>query len=213
LRAPSQSRLSPARTAASEVYSAVLIVAITLALSGAAYSLASFHVNPVPVYSTSSFSVYANPSFLHIEVNSSAPTTPAELRIDNASSLEGFLALSSVGYRTTSTICSSGETTFFSVSAGPGTISVSGSGNSWIDGIEESTANVQRGWHEVVLAGGSGCMVNLPGGIQVSGPSPSSSPVPMESFSSRSFLFLVPYYSSGHVATIVFDGGTQVLGF
>jgi hypothetical protein len=213
LPAPSLSKLSSARAAASEVYSAALIVAITLALSGAVYSLSDFHVTPVPVYTTSSFSVYANPSFLHIQVNSSAPSAPAELRIDNASSLAGFLELSTAGYSTTNLICSAGETTFFSVSAGPGTISVSGSGVSWIDGIEGSSAEVQRGWHEVALSGGSGCVVTLPGGTEVSGPSPSSSPLPMESLSSRTFVFLVPFYSSGHVATIVFDGGSQVLGF
>jgi len=212
---PALSRFRPSRvrSAVSEVYSAAVVVAITLVLSGAVYSLADFHVAPVPVYSTSSFSVYANPSFLHVNVNSSAPTAPAELRIDSASSLGGFLTLTATGYSTAGAICSSGRTTFFSVSSGPGTISISGPGDSWIDGVEESSASVQSGWHEVVLVGGSGCVVNLPGGVQVSGPSPSTSSVPMESSSPRSFVFLIPYYFSGHVATIVFDGGTQVVGF
>jgi hypothetical protein len=212
---PGRSRSRPKghHAAASEVYSAAIIVAITLALSGAAYSLADFHASPVPVYTTNSFTAYGTPSFLHILVNSTAPTTPVEFRLDGASSLSGFLTLTAAGYSFTGSLCAPGKTTFFSVSAGPGTLSVSGSGKAWIDGIEESSANVRQGWHTVALEDGSGCVVELPGGAQVSGPSPVVSPLPMESSSPRSFIFLVPYHAGGHVATIVFDGGTQVLGF
>lgn len=213
MRARSPSRPRAPRTAASEVYSAALIVAITLALSGAAYSLADFQVTPVPVYAENSFSIYGTPSFLHIQVNSSAPTHPAEFRVDNASSLSGFLAMTAGGYSTSLALCASGETTFFSVLSGSGTVTVLGSGVAWIDGMETWAASVQSGWHEVIIEDGSGCAIELPGGAQVSGPSASLSSVPMESSSSCSFVFLVPYLASGHVATMVFDGGTQVLDF
>lgn len=209
----SQSRPRGPRRAASEVYSAALLVAVTLALSSVAYSLADFHVTPAPAYSSSSYSVYGSPSFLRIQVNASAPTAPAEFRVDGASSLAGFLALAAGGYSSTGDLCSPGRTTFFSVSSGAGTIAISGSGSSWIDGVEASTAVVQSGWHEVAIADGSWCAIELPGGVQVSGPSPEVSAVPMESASPQSFVFLVPYFAGGHVATIVFDGGTQVIGF
>ena len=189
------------------------MVAITLALSCTAYSLADFHVDPVPVYSVRSYSAYGAPSFLHIAVNSSAPTNPAEFRLDGASSLSGFLALASSGYSVAKGLCVPGETTFFSVAAGPGTISVSGASASYIDGVETSVAAVQGGWHEVVLVNGSGCVVELPGGTRVSGSSPELSTVPFMSSSSRSFLILVPYDSGGHTASLVFDGGTQVVDF
>ena len=213
MRALSQFRPRSSRGAASEVYSAVVVVAITLALSGAAYFLADFHVSPVPVYSERSFATYGTPSFLHVLVNSSAPTSPAELRVDGASSLRGVLALTSNGYSTTSSLCNPGETTFFSVLTTTGTVSVLGSGVSWVDGVQTSEASVLGGWHEVVISNGSDCAVNLPGGIQASAASPYLSPLPRVSSSSRFFIFLVPYSSSGHLLTMVFDGGIQVLGF
>jgi flagellin-like protein len=213
LRAPSPYRRSSTRPGASEVYSAALLVAITLALSGAVYSLADFHVTPVPAYALSSYSVYGEPSFLHIRVNSSAPTRPAEFRVDNASSVAGVIALDLRGFSVVESLCAAGLTTFFSVLSGTGIISVSGAGVSWVDGVETSTSTVQSGWHEIIIEDGSGCGVALPGGAMVRGPSPSLSTIPMESSSSASFVFIVPYFTGGHVATIVFDGGSQVLDF
>jgi hypothetical protein len=35
----------------------------------------------------------------------------------------------------------------------------------------------------------------------------------MQSSSPTSFVFLIPFLAGGHVATIVFSGGTQVLDF
>jgi len=213
LHVPSLYRHSWRREGVSEVYSAALIVAVTLALSYTAYSLADFHVSSDPVYSVSSYTVYGTPSFLSIRVNSSAPTNAVEFRVDNASSLSGFLALTPGGYSAVGNFCSAGATTFFSVLTQTGMLAVSGSAVSWIDGIETSSAQVQQGRHEVVIAGGSDCTLDLPGGTVVSGPSPSVSTLPMESESSQSCTFLVPYNSAGHVATIVFDGGTQVVDF
>lgn len=210
---PSQYRRRGLREGVSEVYSAALIVAVTLALSYTAYSLADFSVPSDPVYSVSSYTVYGSPSFLAIRVNSSAPSDVAEFRVDNVSSLSGFLALTPRGYSAVGNLCAPGATTFFSVLTQTGTLAVSGSAISWIDGIEAASAHVQQGWHEVVMASGSGCSLELPGGSVVSGPSPSVSTLPMESASSRSYTFLVPYNSAGHVAAIVFDGGTQVVDF
>jgi hypothetical protein len=213
LRARSPYRRSSARPGAAEVYSAALLVAITIALSGAVYSLADFHVAPVPAYTLSSYSVYGEPSLLHIRVNSSAPTRPAEFRVDNASSVDGVIALDPSGFSVVTGLCAAGVTTFFSVLSGTGKISVSGTGVSWVDGVETSTATVQSGWHEIIIEDGSGCGVALPGGALVSGPSQSLSTMPMESASSTSFVFIVPYFTGGHVATIVFDGGNRVLDF
>lgn len=213
MRAPSPSRPRLVRLAVSEALSAALIVAVTLALSGAAYALADFHVSPVPVFTQNSFSIFGTPSFLHIQVNSSSPASLAEFQLDDASSASGFLALTAAGYSVTGSLCAQGAITFFSVSSGSGTISVSGSGVSWIDGVETSSETVESGWHEVVISNGSNCSISLPNGVLVDGPSPGVSTLPVLTSSDRSFTFLVPYYSSGHVATIVFDGGTQVVGF
>ena len=213
MRAPSPSRPRYLRPAVSEVLSATVIVAITLALSGSVYALTNFRLSPAPVFAESSFSEYGTPSFLHIQVNSSSPTSVAEVRLDGASSTSGFLVLTAAGYSATGSLCAQGETTFFSVSSGPGQISVSGSTSTWIDGVETSTETVQSGWHEIVIGGGTGCAVSLPSGEVVDGPSPGLSTLPVLTSSTRSFIFLIPYYASGHVATIVFDGGTQVLGF
>lgn len=213
MHAPSPYRPRAARPAASEVVSAALIAAITLALAGAAYSLADFHPSPVPVYTESSYSIYGAPSFLHVEVDSTSPSSPVELRLDGASSLSGILALTANGYAVTGGLCSSGETTFFSVLSGVGEVTVSGSGTTWIDGVEAPSSLVEAGWHEVVIADGSDCTIGLPGGALVRGPSPAVSSIPAESSSPRTFVFFVPYNSGGHAATIVFDGGTVALGF
>jgi hypothetical protein len=201
------------RGAVSEAYSAAVVVAITLAVSYAVYSLAVFPVSPVPVYSTSSFSVYGSPSFLHLQVNSTSRTWPAEIRLDGSSSLVGLLALTASGYSNADSLCAPGKTTFFSVHTASGVLSISGSGASWIDGVNASSALVREGWHEVVISNGYGFSVTLPGGLRESGPSSTLSTLPMESVVSQSFLFLIPYEAAGHVATIVFDGGTQVIGF
>ena len=213
MREPSRFRRSRSRPGASEVYSAAIVVAITLALSGAAYALADFHVAPIPVYTVRAYSLFGNPSILRIQVNSSSPSTMAEIRIDNASSLSGLLALTTKGYSTTSTVCSPAETTFFGVSSEAGTISVSGAVQSWIDGVQESSATVSPGLHELIVEGGTSCVVGLPGGVQLSGPSPAISSFPAESSSSRSFVILVPYFTGGHTATMTFSGGTSVIGF
>lgn len=195
------------------MYSAVIVAAVTLALSCAVYSLADFQVSPSPVYSVSSFSVYGSPSLLHLQVNSTARTAPAELRIDNGSSLSGILELTASGYSETSSICGPGSTTFFSVRTGSGTLSVSGAGTAWIDGRRASSALVEPGFHELIISNGAGCSVSLPGGGLVSGPSAAVSSIPVESMNQLSYLFFIPYYTGGHVVTVIFDGGTEVVGF
>lgn len=184
-----------------------------MATSYAVYSLAVFPVSPIPVYSTSSFSIYGSPSFLHLQVNATSRTWPVELRLDRSSSLAGVLELTASGYSNAESLCAPGSTTFFSVHTASGILSISGSGTSWIDGITASSAPVQQGWHEVIISNGSGCIVTLPGGLRESGPSALLSTVPIESVVPQSFLFLIPYRSTGHTATIVFDGGTELVGF
>ena len=195
------------------MYSATVVVAITLATSYALYSVAVFPISSVPVFSLSRYSIYGSPSFLHLQVNASAYAPPAEFRIDNSSSLSGILRLTASGYSYTDQLCDPTSTTFFTVHTGSGMLSVSGSGTSWIDGNSAASFPVKPGWHEVVISNGSGCIVTLPGGSLENGPSADLASIPMQSLPPRSFIFLIPYYTSGHVATIVFDGATEVVGF
>jgi len=190
-----------------------VVAAVTLATSYMVYSLVTFHVSPAPVYSESSFSIYGSPSFLHLRVNATSGTSPVEFRIDGASSLSGILRLTTSGYSNFGGLCAPGSTTFFAVLTAGGTLTVSGSGKSWIDGVAISAAQVQPGWHELIILNGSGCSVTLPGGGQATVTSSMVSSIPVESSSNRSFLFLIPYYTPGHVATIIFDGGTEVVDF
>jgi hypothetical protein len=195
------------------VYSAVVVASVTLAVSYAVYSLATFHASPAPVYTESSFSVYGSPSFLFVRVNASSATTPAEVRVDGSSSLSGILRLTGSGYSNIDAFCAPGSTTFFSVLTSSGQLGVTGSGRVWIDGASGPSSLVRTGWHEIVIADGSGCSVSVPGSGQVTVTSPLVSPIPKESSNSRSFRFMIPYVSPGHLVTMVFDGGTQLVDF
>jgi hypothetical protein len=90
LRVPSPSRHRLGGGGLAETYSAVLIVAITLALSSFVYSEVRVPVRDRPIYSLRSFTVLGSPSMLHVQVNSSSPSVLTELRVDGASSSSGI---------------------------------------------------------------------------------------------------------------------------
>ncbi len=211
--APSQSRHRGGGLAVSELYSALVLVVITVAASYLVYSFARFPDTAHPVYTVSSYAIYGSPSFLHLEIRSSSPSSPLELRLDATSSSSGVLELTASGYSSTDQLCAPGATTFFAVQAGPGTLSIAGAGTSWIDGVSGPSAVVTPGWHELVVANGSDCTVTLPDGRRASYPSASLSTIPMLSLLPQSFVFLIPYRVTGHVVTVVFEGGVEVTGF
>ena len=132
MRVPSQSRRSPVRRGLAEAYSAVLIVAVTLALSSFVFSEVRFPVSDRPVYSFNSYAVLGSPSMLHVQVNSSSPSALSELRVDDASSLSGILALEGSLYSSVKTLCATGATTFFSVNTTRGSLTVKDNGVTWI---------------------------------------------------------------------------------
>jgi hypothetical protein len=191
----------------------VVIVAITVALASLAYSQVHFSVGQRPVYSYSSYSVFGEPSILHLQLNSSAPSQLKELRLDGASSLTGVLVVTSSGYSSLQSLCSATATSFFSVNTTAGVLRVLTDGQAWIDGSEASSAQVGAGTHEVIIAGGSQCTLTLPGGATAAYPSPSISTIPRVGESELSATVLVPFETSGHRITAVYDGGIEVVDF
>jgi hypothetical protein len=191
----------------------VVIVAVTIALSSLVYSQMHFPVTAHPVFSFETYSVAGSPSILHVQVNSSSQAELAELRVDEASSSSGILALIGSSYGTLRSLCASNATTFFSVTTTQGTIQVSGDGSSWIDGAEEGTAQVPAGQHELIISDASTCEVTLPGGEAVGYLSPPVSSVPEITSSPETMAILVPYETSSHTITAVFDGAIETIGF
>jgi len=211
LHVPSQSRHS--RAGVAELYGAVLLVAVTLSLGYAVYTHIRFPVRRSPVFLVNSHAVYGSPSLLFITVNWSAPSTPVLMSIDEASTSGGILALDGSGYRVVRQLCAASVTTFFSVTTGPGILTVSSDGTVWIDGVEGSTASVYPGMHEILISGASSCTIELPGGTAASYPSPAVSSLPV-SYSGGSFLMiLVPFDTYGHSLLLIFDTGEANLGF
>lgn len=206
-------RRSAAAKAVAEVYSALIIVAVTVALSYTVYSQAKFPVEAQPVYASTQYEVYGTPSVLNLEVTSSAPSSVAEFRIDEASSLSGILELSGAGYSTTKSLCGSGVTTFFSVYTKSGVLEVADNGAAWIDGTRTASLSVTQGWHEVMISNSSICQVTLPGGDTPLYPSNLISAVPLKQTGQQSFLFLVPFTTSGHEIVIAFAGRVETYGF
>lgn len=191
----------------------MIIVAVTLALSYTVYSQAKFPVEAQPVYSSTEYVVNGAPSVLYLEVSSSATSSVAEFRLDAASSLSGILELSGAGYSTTGSLCGAGVTTFFSVFSGAGVLRVASNGVAWIDGSLTGSLSVAQGWHEVMISNSSACQVTLPGGSVPFYPSSLLSTVPMRQTGPQSFLFLVPFRTSGHEVTIAFAEGVETYGF
>ena len=195
------------------MYSAVAIVAITVALASAVYSQVHFGVVAGPVFSFESYSVMGVPSILHLEINSSSPSAISELRVDGASSLSGILELVPTGYSDVGSLCSPDAATFFSVNTTAGVLQVSSDGESWIDGVGGSVAQVGPGVHEIIISDASTCTITLPNGGQATYPSPSVLTIPRIGESELSTVLLIPYYTSGHEATAVFTGGIEDVDF
>jgi len=213
LRVPSPCRPRRRSAGLAEVYSAVVIVAITVALASLVYSGVRFSPEARPVYSFESYSVLGDPSVLHLQINSSMPSEISELRLDDASSLSGILALTPSGYVSVGELCGSGVTTFFSVNTTAGSILISGGGQAWIDGVAESGAQVSAGIHELMIADASACTIALPGGLVAAYPSPWVSTIPRIGQSELDAVVLVPYSGTGHSVTAVFGSGVEVFDF
>jgi len=213
LPAHSPSRPRPTGRGLAEVYSAVAIVAITVALSSAVYSQAHFSVGTRPVFSFETYSVVGSPSILHLQVNSSSPSELSEVRLDEASSYSGVLALGPSGYSTLESLCAGGVATFFSVNTTAGALSVSSNGEAWIDGVQGTSAQVGPGLHELVISDASVCTVILPDGRSVQYPSASVSTVPRIGDSQFTTTLLVPFNNSGHSITAVFGSAIEVVDF
>jgi hypothetical protein len=213
LRGLSRYRRSRAPRGFAELYGALTLVAITLAVSYVIYS--EIHLTPTdePVYSMQSFSVYGSPSFLHLTVNASAETHISQIQVDSASSSAGILELAPSGYQTTTSLCAEGSTTFFTVLSGAGFLTVSSQGRVWIDGNESSSLNVTSGWHEIVISDSSSCTVTLPDGQEVSYPSDSVSSLPTVQSGPNSFVMIIPFAGDGHSVTTVFDGAIEKYAF
>jgi hypothetical protein len=191
----------------------VLIVAITLALSSFVYSEVRAPVRDQPVYAFRSFPVLGSLSILHAQVNSSTPSVLSELRVDDASSSSGILALEGSRYSSLQSLCAPYAATFFSVNTTRGSLTVDDNGATWIDGIEEASSQVEPGIHELVISGASVCTVTLPDGQSAVYPSGSVSTVPEVTTSPESLLLLIPFQAGGHTITAVFEGAIETYGF
>lgn len=196
-----------------ELYAGLLIVAVTLAVSYFVYSEVRFPVQRQPVFSEDSYAIYGAPSFLRLQVNSSAPSQVEELAVDGAYSADGVLALGGGGYGTGGSLCGDGVTTFFSVNSTAGVLSVNSTGPSWIDGASAASAQVAAGWNEVSISNSTGCTVTLPDGQIVSYPSPQVSAVPLVGDGGSSFLFYVPYDTGGHTVAVTIGGEVETYAF
>lgn len=208
-----RSRRSIAPRAVAEVYSALVVVAVTLALSYVAYAQARFPVSAQPTYVASSYVIYGSPSMFLLRVNSSEPSSVVELSLDSASSLSGVLELRDSGYDTTDSLCSQSVTTFFSVYTGAGTLSVEDNGLTWIDGNSSDALPVLQGWHEVIISNASSCTVKLPGGQALEYPSDLLSTIPLQQPIPQSFVFIIPCSTFGHTVTLSFNEGSETYGF
>lgn len=211
MRVPSPSRRS--RPGVAELYGAVLLVAVTLSLGYAAYENVRLPASREPVFVYGSYTVYGYPSLMFVTVNWSAPATPEFMSIDKASTSGGILAFDGSGYRAVNQLCAPALTTFFSITTGSGTLTVSSDGKVWIDGVQESSASVTPGMHELLISGATGCSIRLPDGSTVSYPSTSVSALPISFDGGGSLRTVIPYVSVGHDLLLVFDTGEASLGF
>jgi hypothetical protein len=199
-----------------ELYSAVLIVGIVVALSYLvfAHAVVPRHlVNAMVV--AQQYTIYGKPSLLFLQLDSSRVVNIDELRVDTASSLSGVLYLGQNGYGVIEGLCAPGLTTFFSVFAPvAGNLAVVTNGQPWVDGNRVSSETVRAGWHEVIIMNGSTCEIALPGGESLSTLAGSVSTIPMiRSINSTSIESYAPYATNGHSITLVSEAGVETLGF
>jgi hypothetical protein len=194
------------RAAVSELYSGVVLLAVTLAVASLVYSGIRPDASPEPIFTESSFTIPGNPPIDLVNVSSSSAASPVALAIGGASSQEGVLAATPTGYAATAGLCQAGAVTFFSAKTDGGTLSVSTDGAAWIDGIPGPARTVLPGWHEIMIEASS-CSVALPGGGTLGTGTAGFSSVPRVQTGNLSFEFYVPCFRDGQGVTIVFDGG------
>lgn len=186
----------------------LVLVSIALSLSYVVYEAVSKLTPPQEeVFANQVSQVGGAQGIVQIVVNASTPAVPLAFEAGASNSQSGILYYNGTGYGTTGDLCLAGATTFFSVKTASGTLEASGNGEAWIDGRWTDTAQVQAGWQEVMFADASSCAVTLPGGVEVSYPSPEVSAVPvMGELPSSSIELYVPAASSDGPFLMVFDG-------
>jgi hypothetical protein len=211
--------MTPMRSRAFSSYVAALVlVVITMSLSYVVYEgVRSF--NPGEQGQDGSFAnqvvlLQGSPyDVLQVTVNSSRLETPVALEVDGASSQDGVLYLDGAGHygSTSSSLCLSGATTFFSIySRTAGLLQVQTDGQAWIDGHRASSLSASIGWNEVMISDASSCFVVAPDGATLSGLGAGVSGVPITgSYPSATFTLYVPSGGPAGLSQllIVFDDG------
>jgi hypothetical protein len=193
----------------------ILLVVVSLSLASLVYSSLRRETGSgaQPVFVVAVTSLGGDPAIERVLLNSSAPTTVSSLTVDASSSSSGVLSFNGTAYSTSGSICVASGTTFFSVYAPQaGAVTVSTSGRSWISGAWTSSAQVQAGWQEVMIQGGSSCSITLPGGQVVRSPGALNatlvSSVPLQGYTSgTAFASYIPAGGAFHYVLITTPGG------
>ena len=161
------------RSAIAQYEATVILVVLSLSLASVVYSgiKRESNIQQQPVFVNVETLVGGNPPILAVTVNASASTTVTSLSLDEASSVAGVLAFDGNAFTDSTSLCSPGKTTLFSVDVSQrGTLAVSTNGVAWASGSVGTSFAVQPGWHEVMISNGSTCTITMPGGQTVSGP-------------------------------------------
>ncbi len=203
------------RRAIAQYEATVVLVVLSLSLASVVYGGLKRGVNldPQPIFVSRETPIGGDPPIIRVAVNSSSSTGLASIGLDEASSTDGIISFDGSGYSTSSSFCLAGKTTFFSVRAPQaGTLQVATDGQAWISGTWGSSVTVAPGWHELMIQGGTACVMTLPGGGVVQGAWNSSSPfvssVPSDgALSGTSFTFFIPGGAGPHSLLITSTGG------
>jgi hypothetical protein len=203
------------RSAIAQYEATIVLVVISLSLASVVYTglRRESNVSADPIFVNSLTPIGGGLAIDRLAVNSSSSTALSSLSLDSASSTNGILAFDGSGYSTSQSLCSSGETTFFSVLASQaGTMQVSTDGQSWVAGTWGASVAVSPGWQEVMIEGGASCNLTLPGGQQVPAQwnqaSTVVSSIPVEgSLSGDAFAFYVPTGGAPQSLLITSTGG------
>jgi len=202
--------MRPSRRGVAQYEAAVVLVAISLAMTSILYSAVKRQtLSPEAVFANSTVDLGGNPMLVRLAVNGSQSVTLTSFAADEADSVDGILYIDSVGYHYSPSLCTPSGTTFFSVLATqPGLLSVTSNGRSWISGAWTGSQLETPGWHEVMIAGASSCSITLPGGQVVTTQGPLTRSVPVEgAINGTSFVLCLPTDSSKHIFLLTTSGG------
>lgn len=203
------------RRAVAEFEATVILVMVSLALVSVVYGglKRGAALTPPPVFANRAIEIGGGPDIEMLAVNSSITTSVSSLSIGSVSSVQGIMALSGLGYSTTTSLCAAGETTFFSVLASQaGLVQVSTDGLAWISGTWGASSSVVPGWREIMVEDGHSCSITLPGGQQVPSTwSPGSkmlSSLPLQGEpTGTAFAFYIPLSTGPQSVLITSTGG------